>query len=160
MAEGFDAISGIEREVEQQGLLKPQPGNRTARAPRAQPLHLRSSEGVPILVGRSAGQNDEVTFRLAQPDDIWLHARGVPGAHVVIRTDGAVGDQTLIEAAGLALYFSKARNQPAADVSLCRRRDVRKVAGGPPGLVTLRNEHSLHVHPLAPGDIGRQELDV
>ncbi|MBA3947884.1 MAG: NFACT family protein [Herpetosiphonaceae bacterium] len=160
LAEGFDAISGIEREMEQQGLLKPQAGNRSARGPRAQPLHLRSSEGLPILVGRSAGQNDEVTFRLAQPDDVWLHARGVPGAHVVIRADGAVGDQTLLEAAGLALYFSKARHQPAADVSLCRRRDVRKVAGGPPGLVTLRNEHSLHVRPLAPADIGREEQEV
>ncbi len=155
LAESFDVITGIERELEGQGLLKTVGGKRPPRGPRSQPLRVVSSEGVPIVVGRSAGQNDEVTFKLAQPDDTWLHARGVPGAHVIIRQAGAVGDQTLLEAAGLALYFSKARNQPAADVSVCLRRDVRKVAGGPPGLVTLRQERTLRTRPLAPEAVGK-----
>ena len=158
VADSFDAISGIEREAEENGLLR-SAGGKKPKGPRATPLRVMSSEGVPILVGRSAGQNEAVTFTLSQPDDIWLHARGRPGAHVIIRSNEAVGDQTLLEAAGLALYFSKARHEAAADVTLCRRRDVRKVPGGPPGLVTLRNERTLHVPPVAPGELGRTTND-
>ena len=152
LADSFESIGTIERELLEQGLL----GRREDRpkGPRSGPLRLRSSEGIPILVGRSAGQNEQVTFEYAQPDDLWLHARGVPGAHVVVKLDGPVGDATLLEAAGLAAYFSKARNTTAAEVSICRRRDVRKVAGGPPGLVSIRNERSMRVPPLAPEHVG------
>lgn len=154
LADSFESISTIERELSEQGLL----GRRQdqPKGPRGGPLRLRSSEGVPIIVGRSAGQNELVTFEYAQPDDLWLHARGVPGAHVVVRVDGPVGDATLLEAAGLAGYFSKARNNTTTEVSICRRRDVRKVPGGPPGLVSIRNERSIRVPPLAPEQIGKQ----
>ena len=148
LADSFEAISTIERELTEQGVLV----RREARpkGPRAGPLRLRSSEGLMILVGRSAGQNDQVTFTMARPDDLWLHARGVPGAHVVIVVEGDAGDQTIREAAGLAAYYSKARGSTAVEVSVCERRHVRKVAGGPPGLVTIRNERSVRVPPLAP----------
>ena len=148
LADDFEAIATIERELAEQGLL----GRKDARpkGPRGGPLRLRSSEGATILVGRSAGQNEQVTFEHARPDDLWLHARDAPGAHVVIRTDGPVGDATIREAAGLAAYFSKARGATAAEVIVCERRHVRKVAGGPPGLVTIRNERSIRVPPLAP----------
>ncbi|GAC1384848.1 MAG: NFACT RNA binding domain-containing protein [Herpetosiphon sp.] len=155
VADGFDALTSIEREAEHEGFLKANTKGKTLRAPKAKPLQLTSSEGISILVGRSAGQNDEVTFHLAQGDDVWLHARGMPGAHVVIRSGGAVDDQTLLEAAGLALYFSKGRNQTSGDVSVCRQRDVRKVPGGPPGLVQLRHERTLHVRPCGPQQLGR-----
>jgi predicted ribosome quality control (RQC) complex YloA/Tae2 family protein len=151
LADSFEAISTIERELNDQGLLGrsgPRP-----KGPRAGPLRVTSSEGTPILVGRSAGQNDEVTFTLARPDDIWLHARGVPGAHVIIRSDTPPGDATLLEAAGLAAHFSMSRGSTAVEVSLCARRNVRKVAGGPPGLVTIRNERTLRVRPVAPADL-------
>ncbi len=75
------------------------------------------------------------------------------GAHVVVLIDGAVGDATMLEAAGLAAHFSKARNSTSVEVTVCERRNVRKVAGGPPGLVTVRNEHSIRVPPLAPEDL-------
>jgi predicted ribosome quality control (RQC) complex YloA/Tae2 family protein len=152
LADSFEAISTIERELLEQGLLARRSSQ--PKGPRSGPLRLRSSEGVPILVGRSAGQNELVTFEYAQNEDLWLHARGVPGAHVVVRADGPVGDATLLEAAGLAAYFSKARNSTSTEVSLCRRRDVRKVPGGPPGLVTIRNERSIRVSPLAPDRVG------
>jgi predicted ribosome quality control (RQC) complex YloA/Tae2 family protein len=152
LADSFEAILTIERELLEQGLLARRSSQ--PKGPRSGPLRLRSSEGVPILVGRSAGQNELVTFEYAQNEDLWLHARGVPGAHVVVRADGPVGDATLLEAAGLAAYFSKARNSTSTEVSLCRRRDVRKVPGGPPGLVTIRNERSIRVSPLAPDRVG------
>lgn len=154
LADTFEAISTIERELLDQGLL----GRRQdqPKGPRGGPLRIRSSEGVWIMVGRSAGQNELVTFEYAQPDDLWLHARGVPGAHVVVRLDGPVGDATLLEAAGLAGYYSKARNNTTTEITICRRRDVRKAPGGPPGLVLLRNERSIRVAPLAPERIGKQ----
>src|SRR3712207_4871968 len=85
LADSYEAIAGIEREVEEQGLLRPQPGKRTPRGPRGAPLRLRSSDGIPISIGLSAGQNNEVTFRLARPDDLWLHVREAPGAHEIGR---------------------------------------------------------------------------
>lgn len=149
LADSFEAISGIERELEDQGVLKAPSGKRV-KGPRSAPLRLRSSDGVPISVGRTAGQNDEVTFRLAQPDDLWLHAREIPGAHVVIHASGDVPPRTLEEAAGLAAYFSAARNSTAVEVIMTLRRYVRKIAGGPPGLVSYRNEQTIRATPLAP----------
>lgn len=152
LAEGYEAIAAMEREVEEQGLLKPT-GGKTGRGPRSAPLRLTSSDGLPIVVGRSAGQNDEVTFRIARPDDLWLHVKDWPGAHVVVHVAGDVPDQTLLEAAGLAVYFSRARTATAAEVILTQRRHVRKVPGGPPGLVTVHNERSIRAAPVAPGDL-------
>lgn len=155
LAEGFDAITTIEREVEEQGLIKA--SGKAMRGPRAAPLRLRSSDGLPILVGRSAGQNEDVTFKQARPDDLWLHVRDQPGAHVVVQVSGAVPDRTLAEAAGLAVYFSKARGSTSAEVIVTQRRNVRKVPGGPPGLVSVRNEQAVRAAPLAPAQLAAPE---
>lgn len=151
LADSFEAIATIERELDEQGIFGRQ--ERRPKGPRAAPMRLQSTEGATILVGRSAGQNEEVTFREAQPDDLWFHARGVPGAHVVVRLDREIGDATLLEAAGLAAYFSRARGSTGVEVSVCERRNVRKVPGGPPGLVTIRNERTIRVPPLSPVEL-------
>jgi len=110
------------------------------------PAKTISGDGFPILYGRSGRQNDALTFGLARPEDLWLHARGVPGAHVLIRTDGRrVPDSTLTEAARLAARHSKAREDTAVDVIVTEKRHVRRVAGAPPGLVTVQNERVLRV---------------
>jgi predicted ribosome quality control (RQC) complex YloA/Tae2 family protein len=153
LADTFEGIAAIEREAQEQGFLKAG-DKKQARGPRSVPLRLRSSDGLTILVGRSAGQNEEVTFRLARPDDLWLHARDTPGAHVVIQREGDVPDRTLQEAAGLAVYFSPARASTVAEVIVTERRYVKKVAGGPPGLVTYRNERAIRAAPVSPGELG------
>lgn len=109
----------------------------------------RSSDGVEILVGRSARANDHVTFHLARPDHLWLHARGLPGAHVVVRVDAdQVTPRTLQEAAALAAYFSaQGRSGVAVPVDYTRRRHVRKPPGSPPGFVFYDREHTLVVTP-------------
>lgn len=152
LAEGYEAIAAIEREVEEQGMLKAS-GKHNVKGPRAAPLRLQSSDGLPIFVGRSAGQNEEVTFRLARPDDLWLHVHGQPGAHVVVQAEGDVPDRTLEEAAGLAAYFSKARTATSVEVIVTQRRNVRKIPGGPPGLVSYRNERAVRAAPLAPAEL-------
>ncbi|MDP9311687.1 MAG: NFACT RNA binding domain-containing protein, partial [Chloroflexota bacterium] len=92
----------------------------------------------------------EVTFRLARPDDLWLHVRDMPGAHVVVQAAGDVPQRTVDEAAGLAAHFSAARNSTSAEVIVTQRRHVRKIPGGPPGLVSFRNEHTIRAAPVAP----------
>jgi predicted ribosome quality control (RQC) complex YloA/Tae2 family protein len=104
-------------------------------------------EGYSALVGRTARENEEVTFRLAARDDLWLHARGRAGAHVVLRGPGEPGQDVVHAAAGLAGYFSSGRSDTAVDVDVARVRDVRKVAGGPPGKVTYRNFRTVRVPP-------------
>jgi predicted ribosome quality control (RQC) complex YloA/Tae2 family protein len=160
-----EQIDQIAQEAEEQGYIKPAQVRAGAgrrgkpRTPRLKPLHLVSSDGFDIYVGRSAEQNAEVTFRIGQPDDLWLHVRTIPGGHVIVRSAGRdIPEQTLAEAAGLAAYFSGVRHETAVDVDLSRRKGVRKVSGGPPGLVTYRAERTLRVAPLPPweGQPGRR----
>jgi predicted ribosome quality control (RQC) complex YloA/Tae2 family protein len=115
-----------------------------------EPLRVTSSDGIPILVGRSARQNDAITFGQARPGDLWLHARNVPGAHVVVRSEGrTVPERTVAEAARLAAQHSKARHDTAVDVIITERRHVRRIPGAPPGLVTVSGERVLRVRPAA-----------
>lgn len=114
-----------------------------------------TSDGYEVLIGKNGRQNDEVTFGKGAPEDIWLHARGVPGAHVVVRTGGREPmEATLREAAALAAYFSQARGAGQVTVDYTQRRYVRRVPGGAPGLVTYRNERTLSVAPQPPPTAG------
>jgi predicted ribosome quality control (RQC) complex YloA/Tae2 family protein len=110
-------------------------------------------EGFEVLVGRNARDNDELTFRVARPRDLWLHAAGHAGSHVVIRIPEAATDvpRAVIErAAGWAAWHSKARNaRGKVDVHVCRVADVSKPRGAPPGTVTLRRFDSIKVYPRA-----------
>jgi predicted ribosome quality control (RQC) complex YloA/Tae2 family protein len=126
-------------------------GGRRRKPPRSQPLTLRSPDGLTILVGKNSRQNEEVTFRRASGDDLWFHARGVPGAHVIIRRGGQeVPEATLHQAAGLAAYYSQARQATRAAVDYTQRRHVRRIKGARPGLVTYDHEQTVHVTPRGP----------
>ena len=104
-------------------------------------------DGVQVLVGRSGAQND-AALRLADADDLWLHARNVPGAHTVLRSGGReVPDEVINQAAQIAAYYSKLREATSAEVDVTRRRYVRRIPGGHPGLVTYRNEYTIRVKP-------------
>lgn len=101
-----------------------------------------------IYVGRTGPQNDRVTFDIAGPDDWWLHARGVPGSHVIVRGNGREpSDAALEQAARLAAFFSKNKTSGKVEVDIARRRDVRKIKGAGPGMVTYRNERTVLVSP-------------
>lgn len=105
--------------------------------------------GNPIYVGRSSRENDRVTFDIAKPDDTWLHARGVPGSHVIVRWLGTVPDdaESLDRAAALAAWYSGARSSARAEVDITNRQSVRKIKGAGPGMVTYRNERTVLVTP-------------
>jgi predicted ribosome quality control (RQC) complex YloA/Tae2 family protein len=112
------------------------------------PLRRELANGYVALVGKNSRQNEEVTFRLASPNDLWLHARGVPGAHVIVKSGGRpVPERVLREAATLAAYYSQAREATSVPVDYTEQRYVRHMKGGGPGMVTYERERTLYVEP-------------
>ncbi len=110
------------------------------------PRTFMSREGLTILVGKNAKQNEAVTFERARADDLWLHARNVAGAHVVIVGNGRpVPESTIDEAARLAAQYSQARTDSRVDVIVTERKHVRRVRGGKPGLVTVQQSKTVRV---------------
>ena len=108
-----------------------------------------SSDGLEILIGRAARDNDTLTFKVARPNDLWLHAADYGGSHVVVRnpTRKEIPHRTLIEAAQLAAKFSQARKDPKVDVHYTERKFVSKVKGAAPGLVRLTRFKNVTVQP-------------
>jgi predicted ribosome quality control (RQC) complex YloA/Tae2 family protein len=109
----------------------------------------QSADGFLLLIGKNSRQNEEVTFHQAGGNDLWLHARGVPGAHVIIKSGGRdVPRRTLEEAARLAAYYSQARESTSVPVDYTQQRYVRHMKGGGPGMVIYEREHTLSVPPI------------
>ncbi len=157
-AESQPAIAAIQEELRATGLSSQLRAQQGRTAPKgtsmAQPFRYYSPQGFEIVVGRNARQNEEVTFAVAKGDDLWLHARGVPGAHVVIRSGGqAVWPETLTMAAQLAAYHSKLRDERAATVIVTPRRYVSRAPGGHPGQVLVRQEETVTVAGELPADL-------
>jgi predicted ribosome quality control (RQC) complex YloA/Tae2 family protein len=122
------------------------PKKRKQPADRIRPY--TDQEGNLVYIGRTGPQNDRVTFEIAGPDDWWLHARGVPGSHVIVRGNGREPtDAALERAAAVAAWFTKSITSGKVVVDLARRRDVRKIKGAGPGMVTYRNERTVLVSP-------------
>ena len=143
-------IQEIERELIEEGYMKPKKADSRKRRPPAPslPLRFRSQDGLDILVGRNNRQNDHVTFRLARSEDIWLHVREIPGSHVIIKGQGGeIPEQTLQEAALLAAYYSKAQNGENVPVDYTMRKHVRKPRGAKPGMVIYDHQTTLYVSP-------------
>ncbi|HEX8144919.1 MAG TPA: NFACT RNA binding domain-containing protein [Pyrinomonadaceae bacterium] len=109
----------------------------------------RSSDGYEILVGRTSRDNDHLTFRVARPHDLWLHAADYPGSHVVVRnpTRKEIPHRTIIEAAQLAANFSHARRDAKVNVHYTPRKFLSKPKGAAPGLVRMSGFRSLTVEP-------------
>lgn len=107
--------------------------------------------GLSVLVGKNAKQNDELTTKFAKKEDIWLHARGVPGSHVVLQIIGAknkqVPKEAIEQAAEIAAFYSDAKTQSIAPVSYTQRKFVRKPKGAHPGAVILEREEVIMVRP-------------
>lgn len=114
------------------------------------PLHIQSDDGFTLLVGKNSRQNEDVTFHHATTNDIWLHARGVPGAHVIIKAAGReVPQRTLEQAAQLAAYYSQARGNTSVPVDHTQQRHVRHMKGGGPGMVFYDHERTIYAEPDA-----------
>jgi predicted ribosome quality control (RQC) complex YloA/Tae2 family protein len=149
LAANWPDIDDVQQALDKLGYWR---GTAPARAGggRSGPLRVVSVDGFVVWVGRNSRQNENVTFDKAGPADWWLHARGVPGAHVVIKADGrTVPDGVFEQAAGLAAAYSAARGEARVVVDVTLRKYVKRIAGGGLGMVTYRNETTRTVKPQA-----------
>jgi predicted ribosome quality control (RQC) complex YloA/Tae2 family protein len=142
-------IQEVEASLAEAGYIREK--RRKQKVGRSQPLTVNSQDGLIILVGKNSRQNEEVTFRRAAPGDLWLHVRGAPGAHVIVKTGGReVPEATLRQAAQLAAYYSQARGSIRVAVDYTERRYVRSIKGAAPGLVSYTQEKTIRIAPRKP----------
>lgn len=140
-------MADIREELQEGGYLKVQKrGKKAQKHKLAQPEQFWASDGTRIWVGKNNLQNDQLTLHKAAKTDIWLHAKDVPGSHVII--DAAKpSDKTLMEAAMLAAYFSKSRASANVQVDWIEVKKIRKPNGAKPGFVVYEGQRTVAVTP-------------
>ena len=136
-AESPRDLSEIKEELAEQGYISNTASKKKKKTQKSMPMKFISSDGYEILVGRNNKQNDEVTIRMSYSTDIWLHTKNIPGSHTLIRTNGSgeVPDSTILEAAQLAAYYSKAKNSAQVPVDYTQIKNVKKPNGAKPGFL-------------------------
>ena len=145
-AETEDDLAEIKAELVGTGYIKKQRGAKERKHKKQGPMRFMSSDGFEILVGRSNSQNDELTTKTARRTDIWLHTKTVHGSHVIISCDGLTPpEQTIEEAARLAVFYSQARDGGKTLVDYTMVRNVRKPSGSLPGKVIYSDYSTLSV---------------
>ena len=138
----------IKEELMEYGFIKKRAFGSKKPKITSRPYHYRSSDGFDIYVGKNNYQNEEVTFKTANGNDWWFHAKGIPGSHVVVRTEGKeLPDRTFEEAGSLAAYYSKGRGNEKVEIDYIQRKHVKKAAGGAPGFVIYHTNYSLMAEP-------------
>ena len=149
---GEDEVNELRMELAEQGYIRAT--KLKGKPPKSHPpLEFKSPEGFTILVGRNNKQNDMLTTKLAEKSDIWLHTKNITGSHVIIRANGqTVPDDTIIYAARLAAFHSKAKNSSQVPVDYVPVKFVKKPSGSKPGMVIFTNNRTLYVTPLNPNE--------
>ena len=146
LAESEQDFNDIRAELTDGGYLRAK-GRKQPQRP-SKPREFRSTAGLRILVGRNNRQNDRLTAKDAEKWDIWLHTQRIHGSHVILCTGGAQPDeQSLLEAASLAAYFSQAQNSTKVPVDFTQVKCVKKPAGSPPGFVNYTNYKTILADP-------------
>lgn len=141
-------LAEIREELVREGYLKPENTRvKPQKIQPSQPLKARSSDGLEIYIGRNNQQNDALTLRFARSEDWWLHTKNIPGSHVIVRCEGELPEKTLLEAAMLAAYYSKARSSASVPVDYCLRKFVKKPSGARPGMVIYTTNRTIYVTP-------------
>jgi len=153
--EAQSEINDIISELVDQGILKKKIQKKKKKLEKFEYRIFVSSDGFDIYVGKNNIQNDHLTTKLASKKDIWLHTKKIPGSHVIIRTNGQdVPDQTIIEAASIAAYHSKARASSNVPVDYTQVKNVTKPSGSKPGMVIYLTNKTVYVTPDEPNILG------
>ena len=143
-------MQDIRQELTEGGYLRETGQKKKMKLPASKPMVFRSSDGFEILVGRNNRQNDLLTCKLAQKQDIWLHTQKIHGSHVIIAcAPETPPDRTVTEAMQLAVYFSQAREGQNVPVDYTRVKNVKKPAGAKPGMVIYDHYSTAVVTPDA-----------
>lgn len=143
---GLDEIAEIREELIQTGFIRRRQREKIQK--RKKPEKYLASDGKTIiLVGRNNLQNEELTFKIARKDELWFHAKDIPGSHVVISGNLNPSDEVKTDAAELAAYFSKGRLSNLVQVDMIQIKKLNKPTGGKPGFVTYTGQKTLRVTP-------------
>lgn len=141
-------IEEIRSELSEQGYIRIKTKKVKPKRDVSQPVHIVSSDGYDIYIGKNNVQNDFLTLKFAGPNDIWLHTKDIPGSHVIIKSkDKSVPETTLYEAARLAASYSKAKSSSNVPVDYTFKKYVKKPSGAKPGFVIYTNQKTLYVTP-------------
>lgn len=143
-------LAQIKEELIQAGYVKRHTGGKNVKKQKltSPPLHYLSSDGYHMYVGKNNIQNEELTFKFANGGDWWFHAKGLPGSHVIVKTNGdELPDRTFEEAARLAAYYSKNRNSEKVEIDYIQRKHVKKPNAGKPGFVIYHTNYSMVISP-------------
>ena len=141
-------LNDIKMELQQEGYIKKkqQKSKHSSRVKINKPESFIASDGTEILVGKNNLQNEKLTLHTAKKTDIWLHAKNIPGSHVIIKSNNP-SDETLFEAAMLAAYFSKFRSSANVPIDYVQVKNIRKPNGSKPGFVIYEGQKTLTVTP-------------
>ena len=142
-----DDLTQIKEELVQFGYVKKKHTNKKTKI-KSKPFHYLSSDGYHMYVGKNNFQNDELTFKFATGNDWWFHAKGMPGSHVVVKTNGdELPDRTFEEAGRLAAYYSNGRGTDKVEIDYLEKKHVKKPNGSKPGFVVYYTNYSLVASP-------------
>ncbi len=135
----------IKEELIESGYIHRKGGGKKVKIT-SKPFHYISSDGFHIYIGKNNYQNDELTFKFATGNDWWFHAKGTPGSHVIVKSEGKeLPDRTFEEAARLAAYYSKGREQEKVEIDYLQKKNVKKPNGAKPGFVVYYTNYSMMI---------------
>ena len=141
-------LEEIRQELQQGGYVRSESGKKRIKQSKLPPLQFESTDGFTVYVGRNNRQNDELTFKMARKDDLWLHAQKVHGSHVIIACAGKpVPDDTVTQAAQLAAYYAEATGGQNVPVDVTPVKQVKKTPSGKPGMVIYHTYRTVIVNP-------------
>ena len=145
MALSEEDLVQIKEELVESGYIRRKGGGKKVKVT-SKPYHYVSSDGFDIYVGKNNFQNDELTFQFATGNDWWFHAKGAPGSHVIVKTNGQeLPDRTFEEAGRLAAYYSKNRGGDKVEIDYVQKKQVKKPGGEKPGFVVYYTNYSLMI---------------
>jgi predicted ribosome quality control (RQC) complex YloA/Tae2 family protein len=149
-----DDLVQLKEELTEYGYIKRKGGTKKEKI-KSKPFHYISSDGYHIYVGKNNFQNEELTFKFATGNDWWFHAKGIPGSHVIVKSNGEeLPDRTFEEAGRLAAFYSKGRGAEKIEIDYIEKKHVKKPNGSKPGFVVYYTNYSL----LIDSDISNIEL--
>ena len=145
-----ESLSQIRQELVDFGYIKKHSSGKQKKST-SHPYHYISTDGYDIYVGKNNYQNEELTFKVATGNDWWFHAKGIPGSHVILKSNNEeeLPDRAYEEAAALAAYYSKAKDADKVEVDYIQKKNIKKVAGAAPGFVIYHSNWSMVATPKA-----------
>ncbi|MFT5874037.1 MAG: putative ribosome quality control (RQC) complex YloA/Tae2 family protein [Clostridium sp.] len=146
--DNYNGIEDIKNELIETEYITFKKHGKTKKVKPTKPMHFISSDGIDIYVGRNNIQNDLLTLKLANKNDIWLHTKDIPGSHVIIKNFGDMPESTLLEAGNLSAFYSKSQNSSTVPVDYTQVRNVKKPSGAKPGMVIYTTNKTMYITPV------------